>query len=352
MAIYRLKNFSRFYIIAICMVGIFFYGGSEAESQQRKVEGDSQSRIITDMAGREVAVPCIISRIATVGAVPVINSYLFAFGEGGKIVNSLPHFSWSRRWKLQAALAPQLVKQPVLQSPVNKEALLSLRPDVIITMDKNTVNSLNDIEIPVIFLEWENSSDMESIMRIIGCMFDRSQRSDEYMRYFEATLDYVHMKIKGCENPPKVLFFDPNTLKAPLPITEWWIREAGGKSVTAEIAGPNSFGYSYEQVLLWNPDIIIVSTPDRVPQVYQDKKLAILKAVKNKRVYTIPMGVHPWGQRTVEQPLTVLWAVKLFFPEQFKEMDIVSKTKDFYYKFFSYNLTNEQAIEIMSGGYE
>lgn len=304
------------------------------------------------MADRNVTVPYHISRIATVGAVPVINSYLFAFGEGKKIVNGLSHFSWSKRWKLQAALAPQIVGQPVLQNPVNKEVLLSLKPDVIITMDKTTVNSLNDIGIPVIFLEWENSSDMKNIMRIIGSMFDQMSRGDEYLHYFEATMDYVHKNVKGMENPPKVLFFDPKTLKTPLPITEWWIREAGGKSVTAEIPGPGSLGYSHEQVLLWNPDIIIVSTPERIPQVYQDKKLSVVKAVQNKRVYTVPMGVHPWGQRTVEQPLTVLWAAKLFSPELFKEIDIISETKAFYMNFFNYNLTDEQALEIISGGYE
>jgi alkanesulfonate monooxygenase SsuD/methylene tetrahydromethanopterin reductase-like flavin-dependent oxidoreductase (luciferase family) len=50
-------------------------------------------RMLTDMAGRSVALPSPVRHVATVGAVPVINSFVFALGEGGTIVNGLPPFA-------------------------------------------------------------------------------------------------------------------------------------------------------------------------------------------------------------------------------------------------------------------
>jgi len=47
--------------------------------------GEPEKKItVTDMAGRTVVIPLRIDRIATIGPVPVINSYLFTLARGGK----------------------------------------------------------------------------------------------------------------------------------------------------------------------------------------------------------------------------------------------------------------------------
>ncbi|OPY00172.1 MAG: corrinoid ABC transporter substrate-binding protein [Syntrophorhabdus sp. PtaU1.Bin002] len=342
------------WVLAVCMWSIWCSEAPAVEFQGRAPRDPQQAKSVTDMAGRKVTVPHKIVRIATIGATPVINSYLFALGEGGKIINGLPYFTPSK-WRMQIVIAPHLAGQPVLQGQnrtINIEALLKLRPDVVITMDVFVAEALENSGIPVIVLEWRGVSDIKANMKILGYLLDRTARSDEYLRYFETTTAGVRqvLKIVRKSSMPKVLFFDPNTLKTPLRITEWWIREAGGLSVTAKITRAGDVCYSHEQVLLWNPDIMIVSTPERIAKVYQDKRLSMVNAVRNKKVYTVPMGVHPWGQRTVEQPLTVLWAAKLFYPEQFSHIDLVAETKDFYRKFFDYSLTNKQAFEIINGG--
>ena len=52
-----------------------------------------QMRVVTDFAGRQVAVPARIERVVTIGSLPVVNSFVFAMGHGNKIVSGLlPRF--------------------------------------------------------------------------------------------------------------------------------------------------------------------------------------------------------------------------------------------------------------------
>jgi iron complex transport system substrate-binding protein len=63
----------------------------------------------------------------------------------------------------------------------------------------------------------------------------------------------------------------------------------------------------------------------------------------------IPTGVHPWGNRTVEQPLTVLWAASVIHHEIFKDWDVGKEITSFYARFFRTHLTKPQVAEILGG---
>ena len=68
-----------------------------------------ECRTIVDMDGRSVTLPEKISRIVTVGPVPVLNGFLFAFGRQQSIVNGLPR---ELARKFQFVFAPDLAKRP------------------------------------------------------------------------------------------------------------------------------------------------------------------------------------------------------------------------------------------------
>jgi iron complex transport system substrate-binding protein len=78
-------------------------------------------------------------------------------------------------------------------------------------------------------------------------------------------------------------------------------------------------------VLLWDPDILIVTDPKDVTLVGSDPVLRQLKAVKRGQVHVVPVGAHTWSNRTAEQPLTVLWAAKTFHPARFPALDLARR---------------------------
>ena len=116
-----------------------------------------------------------------------------------------------------------------------------------------------------------------------------------------------------------MLYLQPETLTQPRLIAEWWIPAAGGISLSDDGRRTESRSFSLEQLLLWDPEILILTTPQAVQQVRTDSAFAGLRAVRENKLHVVPVGAHTWSNRTAEQPLTVLWAARTFHPQRFAD---------------------------------
>jgi len=318
-------------------------------------ESGTNVKKITDMEGRSVIIPVPLQHVITVGSVPVQNSFLLALGEGNTIINNLPEsFKKQGRWKYQYVFAPNLDGEPSIQttnSLPNVEEIVKMNPDVVFTMDKPTVDLLEKSGVPVVYLSWVNDDDVKSLMTLLGDAYNKQDKANSYLQYFDDTVNRISAtaeKIPENERK-KVLYITYKTMTIPHKIGDWWIEKAGGISVSDAPRATESLQVDAEQVNAWNPDIIIVSTPDEIDAILKDPKLADVTAIKNKAVYIAPMGAHTWANRGIETPLTVMWAAKTIYPEQFKDLDLEKETGDFYKEFFGYECTPDQIKEILSG---
>ena len=188
-------------------------------------------------------------------------------------------------------------------------------------------------------------------MTMLGGVFGKPDVAARYRRYFDDTLERVAAPLKTVPVPsrPTVLYFHPGSLTQPRLIAEWWIPAAGGVSVTNDGRAAESRSFSLEQVIRWDPDILIVTGPKDVELVKTDPIFMRLKAVRQSRVYVVPVGAHTWANRTAEQPLTVLWAAKTFHAQRFATIDLAAEAKAFYREFFGHELTDAQVAEMLSG---
>ena len=314
---------------------------------------NAANRTVTDMAGRKVGLPAKIGRTVTLGSLPVVNSFVYAMGEGRTIVNGLADFARAH-WKYQTAFAPNIVGQPTMQQPnrePNVEAIMLARPDVVLTMHRESVEPLKSRGVPVVFLSWQQPEDVKACMTVLGEVYGKPDRAVRYQRYFDETLARVSAALKPVATAarPRVLYFQPSTLTQPRLIAEWWIPAAGGISVTDDGRTAESKTFSLEQLLLWDPDVLIVTEPKDVQLVRTDRVFSQLKAVKSGKVYVVPVGAHTWSNRTSEQPLTVLWAAETFHPGRVAGMNLAAETKAFYRAFFDHDLSDAAIAEILSG---
>jgi iron complex transport system substrate-binding protein len=313
----------------------------------------SAERVVTDMAGRAVEVPDKIARVGTIGPVPVLNSFVFAIGEAGSIANNLPPNLGGPRWRFQYVVAPALASRPVIQTGQgpNIEGVIEAAPDVVLTMDRATIDLLARTHIPALYLSWRKPDDVKTVMRLLGELYNKQEAADAYSRYFDKTIERVAGRVDALRNDqrPRVLYADLRRLTQPHKIAEWWIAKAGGRSVTDDGRIGEAFNFSVEQILAWNPEVIIVTAQPEIADAYADARLANVSAIKNRRVYAIPMGVHVCGNRTVEQPLTVLWAAKVFHPDLFADVVIEDEIRAFYSDFFKVNLSRDDIGTILAG---
>ena len=119
--------------------------------------------------------------------------------------------------------------------------------------------------------------------------------------------------------------------------------------MTKDVHEKNSLEYTMEQLLDWNPEVIF-SSNSKVDEIYADANIADLAAVKEGKIYVVPTVAHVWGNRTVEQPLTVMWAMNKLYPELYTEEELAEDIKYFYSHFFCYDMTDDEVNGIIHYG--
>jgi iron complex transport system substrate-binding protein len=316
----------------------------------------AHARDITDMTGRTVTVPDQIETVITLGSVPVINSFVEASGNGDRIVSGLPErFAKSGRWDMQYVFAPQIKDGPDLQdneyAPVI-EKILVLHPDVALTFDQATTDILDANGVPTVMLKVQTADEAKDAVALLADLFATPEAAPRYAAFFDNTLAGVAGKLAAVPEDarPRVLYINPKNMSQPHLIAEWWMKAGGARSVTDDGRTTETLSLTTEFVLGADPDVIIVADPKDVGALKEDANLSQLRAVKEGRILVTPVGAHIWGNRTSEQPLSVLWVATKLYPDLFPEADLRATAHAFYRDFFGAELNDEQIGTILNTG--
>jgi iron complex transport system substrate-binding protein len=122
-------------------------------------------------------------------------------------------------------------------------------------------------------------------------------------------------------------------------------------------SGWRMFAMSMSPLLQWDPDYIIIdhcgasnlgSKPagQTLAEMANDTRFNELKAMKNQHVYISPTGVFFWDAGS-QQILQLMWLAKIQHPEKFEDLDMHNEIKEFYTRFYDYNLTDDEADRIL-----
>ncbi|MDR1083271.1 MAG: ABC transporter substrate-binding protein [Deltaproteobacteria bacterium] len=322
--------------------------------------GDNQTkatRKIFDMAGREVALPGKINSIGTFGAVGVLNAFVEAMGDGSKIINRLPpSFANTGRWRYQLEFAPQIKDGPLFEG-TNRDLLIEnvllAKPDISLTMSREIAERLEKMNIPCVYLEWKDVYDIKAAVELMGRILNKPESARRYLTYFDQKISFAKSLTSSLDenDKPRVLYGNPAQFTQPHQIAEWWITQAGGRSVTSQSMTTGSLRYNIEDLLLWDPEAMILLNPRDVQEMKDNVNFQNISAVKNNVFHYIPTVAHTWGNRTVEQPLTILWALHKLHPQLMPKERLAAEIRYFYSTFFLYEMNDTQLIGIIGGEY-
>jgi iron complex transport system substrate-binding protein len=320
---------------------------------------DSEFKVITDCTGRVVKTPVQVNRIACLYA--FTGHAVTMLGRGSDIVAVSRGL---KRDSLLLDICPSINNAivPKSQGALNIEEVLRAAPDVLfipgdMSGNRGEIEKLNRLGIPTIIIDYSNMESQQKAISIIGEVIGRPERAKQYNEYYQGCVERVNILLKRIPQNQKprlyhsVLEATRTTLKHGL--TADWLRITGviNVALTSDMnimEGKNFV--SLEQIILWNPDVILANEPEARKLILGDRKWALINAVRNKRVYQMPIAISRWGHPgSIETPLVILWTVKKLYPDLFEDLDMKKETESYYDTFFDYKLTDSKIDAILEG---
>lgn len=308
---------------------------------------------IVDMAGRHVAIPKSVNRIVPVWGAMRYVVYLRAFDKVvgvERVEKSLPVSAGSvYRLALEGKTAdlPAIGEGGPDRLP-DFEALIAVRPDIIISMDADLAK-VNLIQqktgIPVVQcsaggLGVFDPHKMQQSLRLLGRILDRDARAEEVIRYLDRVRHDLEKRTEAVRKRPSV-YVGTLSFKGRHGIvsTEPFftpLRWIHGRNVADSIGRAEHVFVDPEQIHAWDPDVVFLDAGglDMVSADYRKRPDFYLKlrAVRQGAVYLI----YPYNayHTNIETALADAYFMgKVLYPRAFRNIEPAAKADDIY-RFF------------------
>jgi iron complex transport system substrate-binding protein len=318
----------------------------------------ARSATVTDGAGRAVPVPARVERVFPAGPPAAIFLYTLA----PELLIGWPR---ANRPEEREFLLPDVGGRPEVGritgrgNTANLEVVLALKPDLI--LDVGSVNptyiSLADrvqqqTGIPYALLDGRFDG-IPLGYRTLGALVGRREQGEAFARSAEDTMNTIVQRVRSIipERRPRVYYArGPRGLETGLGGS---INVETIELVAQNVAGGTRGGLanvSIEQVLLWNPDVIITIDQDFAANVSNDPAWAPVAAVRARGVHLSPKLPFGWVDfpPTVNRLIGLWWLAKILYPDLFPE-DLRALTRDFYSRFYHLTPNDAQIERVLAG---
>lgn len=321
---------------------------------------------ITDHADRTVTVPTDPEKVAILDIYPLPSLLTVYLNSADSIVAMEPVSMNAAKAGILSQLYPDIlnVNTDIMNGDaVNMEALAALQPDVVFynAAKKDEAQQLEDAGLTAVGISatkfnYDAIKTYQEWMSLLDQIYPdyAGKRGTQAGDYASQVYNEVQDKVKDVTDKQKVLFlyqYDDTAMVTSSSkfFGQWWCDAVGAANVAQDVPADNmNAKITMEQVYEWNPDVIIITnftktTPDDLyNNAIGSDDWSSVKAVQDKRVYKMPLGVYRTYTPGIDTPLTLEWLAQAVYPDLFSDVDVASDVKDYYNKLFGVTLTDDQ----------
>jgi iron complex transport system substrate-binding protein len=313
---------------------------------------------VSDGAGRAVRVPARVERVFPAGPPAAILLYTLA----PELLIGWPR---TNRPDEREFLLPDVGGRPEVGritgrgNTANLEVVLALKPDLI--LDIGSVNPTyvslaervqQQTGIPYALLDGRFDG-ISPAYRTLGALIGRHAQGEAFARSAEDMITTITRRIAAItpERRPRVYYArGPRGLETGLGGS---INVETIELIARNVAGGTRGGLanvSIEQVLLWDPEVIITIDQDFAADVPSDPAWASVAAVRTRRVHLSPKLPFGWVDfpPSVNRLIGLWWLAKILYPDSFPE-DLRVLTRDFYSRFYHVTPNDLQIDRVLAG---
>jgi len=216
------------------------------------------TRALADQAGRTVVVPQSPHRVISLA--PNITEIIYDLGCEGRLKGVTTYSDYPA-----AAKALPIVGTYVR---LDLEKILSLKPDLCIAIKdgnpKETVMRLESLGIPVYAVNPRSLDTIMSSVMAIGELLNASERAGQLVDTMRTRIRRVEQKVDAASTRPRI-FFQIGVSPIVSAGSDTFIHELIEKAGGVNMAGTRTSypRYSFEEIVVLAPDVIIMTTMER-----------------------------------------------------------------------------------------
>jgi iron complex transport system substrate-binding protein len=252
------------------------------------------------------------------------------------------------------------------KSTLNMEALIEAQPQVVFDLGDKKATIKEDMDqiqkqtgIPTLFFDG-TLEHMADTYRTLGQILHKEEQAERIADFIDRTTEMAGRK--SAEIPERdrvsILYGTGATglaVNADGSSQAQVIDFIGARNAVIPDKVTNKGGgtiVSMESLYADEPDAIILTRGGPYGEL-RESEWSELKAVKEGRYYEIPGEPYCWmsGPPSVNMILGVWWLGQLIYPDVYNDYDMVDTAREYYDLFWHYDLTEDEAKEMLAGSY-
>ena len=335
-------------------------------AEQDATQETAETREITDMAGRKVTVPAVenIESVFSAGPVAAIFLYMVA-------PDQLLGWYYELNDVEKSIILDKYQDLPNfgMGDAVNYEAVIAANPTIAINSGKINDAMVSDCDalseslgIPVVAVDNELNNSAEAF-RFMGELLGVEDHAEELAQYAEQVFTDINALSDIPEEKKVSVYFgngEDSLETAPRGSQHAQILDAINAVNVAdlELGDGSRVQISAEQLLAWDPDVIVVNGEPKADKsgssaaedILSNPDYASLKAVQDQKVYGTPNAPFSWVDRPAgpNRLIGMRWFSALIYPEYIK-CDINEEIHKFFDLFYHVDLSDEQLENVLKG---
>ena len=342
-------------IICLLLAALLLLGTGVCASAD---EPAAEKVVFTDSVGREVEVPAQIEKVAISG--PLAQIVLFALCPD-KLVGVAS--AWSK--DAEKYLATEYYNLPELgqlyggKGELNLETLLASGAEVVIDVGEPKGTIVEDLDglqeqtgIPFVHITATTES-MGEAYRKLGELLGMKDEAEALAAYCDRVYART-MEIAESVEKRDLLYITGDQGLNVIAQGSYHAEVIDLLSNNlAVVESPSSKGtgneVDMEQILLWNPDVILFAPGSIYGSVAEMDEWKSVSAIQNGEYYEVPFGPYNWMgfPPSVQRYLGMMWMAQLLYPET-SGYDLYESVKEYYGLFYHCELTEEQYEELIA----
>lgn len=231
---------------------------------------------------------------------------------------------------------------------VNIEALLKLRPDLVLTwtFKPETVRFMEEKGLKIITIYPESLPELYQALRLQGRLFGKEKRVENIIAKMDGIFKMISDRVGKI--PPdkrkKAIWINgtPTTVSGGIGVNNDIFSLINGINSAASLS-ERSADVSMERIIAWNPEVVFIwgSAKYGSDDLFANPQWRHVDAVKNNRVYKAPK----WSTWSPRLAIIALWMAMKTYPDSFRDVDLQKTADEFYIKVYGIHYSKVRRIE-------